>query len=104
MAVLGRPQGMAQRTFVDAEGVFWEVESVYPPVDWPDPRFDRTPPPGEELLGVRVTPIVGWLTFTSSAGTRRRLVPVPRDWVTASDADLERYCAAATPLGPTKLD
>ena len=90
------------RTFIDASGESWTVESTYPPVNWPDPRFDPTPIPGEELLGVRVTPIVGWLTFTSASGSRRRLVPVPGGWVTATDAQLERYCEAAVPLGPQK--
>lgn len=93
--LLGRPQGM--RTFTDADGVVWEVEPIYPHVPLPDPRFDPTPPPVEELLGVLLPPSHAFLLFVSTSGQRRRLKPVPRDWVTASDAQLARWCAEATP-------
>ena len=93
------------RTLLDADGVFWQVESVYPYVDLPHPQYDEGQElPGEELFGVRVSPIVGWLSFTSSAGTRRRLTPVPGGWETATNEQLARYCEAATPLGPAKHD
>ena len=39
-----------------------------------------------------------WLCF-ESADTRRRLSPVPPDWVTRSDAELETMCERALQQG-----
>jgi hypothetical protein len=88
------------RTFTDARGVVWEVEPIYPHVPLPDPRFDHSPPPVEELLGVMLPPSHGFLLFVSSTGARRRLKPVPRDWLTATDAQLARWCDEASPSSP----
>jgi hypothetical protein len=42
----------------------------------------------------------GWLTFESS-GVRKRLMPIPDGWETASDATLSDLCARAEVVGRT---
>jgi hypothetical protein len=36
----------------------------------------------------------GWLCF-ENGGEKRRLTPIPNDWMRATPDDLERYCQAA---------
>lgn len=39
----------------------------------------------------------GWLCFENDT-ERRRLAPIPENWLSASDAELEAYCNAARPV------
>jgi hypothetical protein len=69
---------MAQREFVDANGVQWLVWSTLP------------------SAGSVLAPDMqqGWLTFESDT-ERRRLVPIPHDWETAGKERMELYSRAA---------
>ena len=75
-------RGATHRTFTDARGTWWDVFAVYPESrQWP-----HTPLKG--------TFQQGWLCF--DAGTeKRRLSPIPDDWRTVSDKDLERLAERA---------
>lgn len=37
----------------------------------------------------------GWLCFEAEDGEKRRLVPVPQSWQSASDDELRRWCRLA---------
>ena len=39
----------------------------------------------------------GWLCFDSGV-EKRRLSPIPHDWTTCSDEDIDSYLAAAEPV------
>ena len=41
-----------------------------------------------------------WLVFESDEGEKRRLVPVPEDWLEVSDFELERWCMRAIRVPP----
>lgn len=69
---------MAIREFTDSMGVTWRV--------W------RTKPRAGSVYGETLRG--GWLTFESSEG-RRRLAPVPTDWVDATPQRLDLMCRAA---------
>ena len=74
--------GMAYREFLDSDGVSWRVWSTVPSA-------------GSRLRGGFDQ---GWLTFERTAGGAsplRRLVPIPKDWETASDDRLELMCQSA---------
>ena len=70
------------RTFTDARGVWWDVFAVYP-----EARLS----PHSQLKG---TFALGWLCFDSGA-EKRRLSPIPADWRTVSEAELEAMSARA---------
>ncbi|MFN2567686.1 MAG: hypothetical protein ABR499_22050, partial [Gemmatimonadaceae bacterium] len=74
--------GATHRNFTDARGVWWDVFAVYPEV--------RVSP----HLQLKGTFKDGWLCFDSGA-EKRRLSPIPDDWRTMSDADLERLAERA---------
>jgi len=65
--------------FVDSNGVTWRVWNTVPTT--------RTAVSGEFEKG--------WLTFESQTD-RRRLVPVPPNWESATPDRLELMCRAAT--------
>jgi hypothetical protein len=44
----------------------------------------------------------GWLSFESSAGEKRRLVPVPKDWEALTEKELRALCTSATAQAPRK--
>jgi hypothetical protein len=70
---------MALRTFTAGDGTTWNVWNVVPTLA----RDDR-----KLFLGMEMTE--GWLCFeSSSSGTKKRIVPVPEEWETWSDGDLE---------------
>src|SRR5262249_47280410 len=69
---------MGIRSFVEARGASGRVRANFPGVV------------SQLVAGMHV----GWLTFTC-AGERRRLAPIPHDWLTAPASVLEEYCAAA---------
>jgi hypothetical protein len=68
--------GTAHRAFTDARRVTWDVFAVYPVV---------RPPPHAQLRG---TFRQGWLCFDSTV-EKRRLSPIPRNWQSLSDRELE---------------
>ncbi len=70
------------RTFTDARGTWWDVFAVYP---------ESRQPVHSPLRG---TFQQGWLCFDSGA-EKRRLSPIPEDWRTVSDAELERLAEGA---------
>ncbi|HXD47665.1 MAG TPA: hypothetical protein VN600_02755 [Gemmatimonadaceae bacterium] len=65
------------REFVDASGVRWSVWSTVP-----------------DMRGVMGSMQGGWLTFESAIG-RRRLVPIPPEWESASTGTLRDLCGRA---------
>ncbi len=74
--------GTTHRTFTDARGIWWDVFAVYP---------ESRPSPHFRLKG---TFEQGWLCFDSGT-EKRRLSPIPEDWRTVSDAELEQLAARA---------
>jgi hypothetical protein len=64
------------RSFTDARGVWWDVFAVYP-----ESR-------GASHTQLKGTFAQGWLCFDSGA-EKRRLSPIPDDWRTVSEAELE---------------
>jgi hypothetical protein len=72
------------REFVDAAGVSWRVWSTVP----------------YTAIGVAGAMQRGWLTF-ESLDQRRRLVPIPEDWESASLAELRSFCRRAEPVAQT---
>lgn len=79
---------VADLTFTDSAGVFWEVFEVH--------RVSATPrgvSPGLER---------GWLTFASE-GQKRRVAPYPADWAKLPAPELERLCASARVAAPPRF-
>lgn len=70
------------RTFTGEGGVTWDVFAVYP-----EARLS----PHSQLKG---TFSQGWLCYDSGV-EKRRLSPIPDDWQTLSDQELERLAARA---------
>ena len=97
---------MAYREFHDATGSKWRVWDVYP--QFLDRRGsqnrreqDRESEDRRDLSRVHVSPGLaeGWLCFEREEEEKRRLAPIPRDWVIATERQLADYCAAAAPVG-----
>jgi hypothetical protein len=110
---------MAYRTFIDSDGTRWEVwavrlqaverrsgrerranahgrsESSHAPLT-ERRRGDRRQLHGHESPRLRVGERFagGWLAFESPT-ERRRLAPIPADWLTASDRELGSLCERA---------
>ena len=78
--------GAAHRAFTDARGVSWDVFAVYP-----ETRLS----PHSQLKG---TYPQGWLCYDSGT-EKRRLTPIPEDWQSLSDKELERLAATAEVAG-----
>lgn len=74
--------GATHRTITDAGGVRWDVFAVYP-----EARLS----PHSQLRG---TFAQGWLCYDSETG-KRRLSPIPENWQSLTDTDLERLAARA---------
>lgn len=68
------------RSFQDSTGAVWEVFEVR-----------RS---SQKALAVSVGLEHGWLSFVNGAH-KRRLAPFPREWETATQAELEQLCAVA---------
>src|SRR5918999_2144162 len=73
---------MPLRELTDSAGVAWRVWDTIPSAE---SVYD------EHMRG-------GWLTFQNSAGSRRRLAPIPRGWEEAPVERLELMCRAAEPV------
>jgi hypothetical protein len=99
---------MAFRTFLDSRGEEWQAYDVTPPVD-ERRHYDRratseaSEPERREsddrrLSVGRVSRLVsrgeGWLCF-ERGDDRRRLTPIPKDWLKATDEELEQYRESA---------
>jgi hypothetical protein len=100
---------MAHREFVDAQGVRWQVWAVVPASadrrELPDRRGDGRTERERRVrreVRVRMEPGLanGWLVF-ESAHEKRRLHPIPDDWVTRGDAELAALVAQAAPAPRT---
>jgi hypothetical protein len=102
---------MAHRTFTDAGGVEWTVYDVIPRTDDRRAEERRRDPEGDigtedrrqedrriEIghLPSRLTD--GWLCF-ESAGDRRRLQPIPAEWMSMPEAELHDLLGQARPAG-----
>ncbi|HEY1226624.1 MAG TPA: hypothetical protein VGF26_04830 [Ramlibacter sp.] len=110
---------MAYRTFIDADGVTWQVWDVHPELAErraADRRRMQVPPPtppGDRRAGnerrrraerrVQVRPGFehGWLVFDSAVGVRR-LAPGPPDWENLPDTSLVAWCRQALETGRTR--
>jgi hypothetical protein len=99
------------RVFRDSEGVEWQTWDVVPQlaerrvrdrraerVAYSDER--RRQPDRRVTVGRR--PVLsrglngGWLCFEANV-QKRRLTPIPADWLACAEEQLERYCRAAKP-------
>ena len=97
---------MAQREFVDSDGVRWLVWAVMPSLAdrrelsdrRHDPRSKRERRTRRELR-VRMEPGLakGWLVF-ESAHEKRRLHPIPESWASLDDASLSSLMRDARPV------
>ena len=100
---------MPYRRFIDSEGRPWRVWDVVPsPIDrrlsMRRIRVSRILHPDRRVRERRVDQARSrvyfppsersWLCF-ESAEVKRRLSPIPADWVTRDDADLAALCAEA---------
>ena len=105
---------MAYRVFIDSNGVEWQAWDVLPKAferrignrrvcREPLPRAERRHGDRRQVDG-RWTPLTsglrdGWLCFDAAAeGARRRLSPVPLNWESCDQPELEDYCRSATPV------
>jgi hypothetical protein len=77
---------MAARTFADSAGTIWQVFEVH--------RSSTNP--GAVSSGLEQ----GWLSFTSGEA-RRRLAPIPKEWETSPDEELDRLCSTARVVPPS---
>ena len=84
---------MALREFKDRNGVEWRVWDITPETSHPATRIE------DYLQGF----LDGWLVFERvDGGEKRRLYPLPTQWDSASDEDLERLCSTADPVRTTE--
>jgi hypothetical protein len=71
------------RLFDDARGVRWDVWAVHP---------ESRP---SQLWALPASFRTGWLVF-ESASEKRRLSPIPANWLTLPESELERLCDQAS--------
>ena len=108
------------RTFLDPRGRRWEVWMVHPSSIERRKMERRTPVENaiflieQRVLGDRRTSVgtrgavaseysSGWLCFASD-GEKRRLAPVPVNWMSANDGQVAEWCRIAKRVikcGPT---
>lgn len=102
---------MAYRNFVDSNGMEWQTWDVLPNgyerrqgdrrVSRERVSFAERRHGDRRVVQGRWTPLTsglrdGWLCFESLEG-RRRLTPIPGDWESCPDRELEAYCRSASP-------
>lgn len=94
------------REFRDGSGVKWRVWDVKPAAPVIDRRLlmrravrsnefagpNRRHADRRQTVGTYLSS--GWLAFDSVLG-RRRLMQIPKDWSTANESDLCRFCQQA---------
>ncbi|MDB4879939.1 MAG: hypothetical protein JWL60_1385 [Gemmatimonadetes bacterium] len=76
------PDRGAHRSFVDASGITWDAFAVHPSAETTGKA--RLPEPFQS----------GWLSFDCGA-ERRRLSPIPADWLTVPEYALRELCRRA---------
>jgi hypothetical protein len=99
---------MPYRTFHDSAGTEWQVWDIVPrlserrineltdrrvlerEVPFPNRRYDARRLTETRRAVLRGSYAHGWLCFESDQG-KRRLSPIPADWATCSDEELEAY-------------
>lgn len=86
-APAGATAQTTHRTFVDPDGIKWQVWEIKPDVA------------GKVGGTARVHPNLadGWLCFESANGEKRRLAPIPPDWTRYTSSQLIGLCGSATP-------
>lgn len=107
---------MSYRLFEDSTGTEWQVWDVVPRLE--ERRLASTP---DRRVDIKVIPFAdrrrlprrvvqtrrailsgsyahGWLCF-ESPGEKRRLSPIPGDWITCDDETLEAYMSTAKRVG-----
>jgi hypothetical protein len=84
--VAGDDAFLPHRFFVDAQGVRWDAFAVMPTAE-PKRGLSRLPEPYQH----------GWLCFESES-EKRRLGPIPENWVQASEDELRRLRDSAQPV------
>lgn len=99
---------MALRTFTDSQGTRWDVWNVTSYVlrgqerrgdeGGAAPEYEGPERRGGTQNSLVPNPGAGWLCFQSDAD-KRRLAPVPSDWISASDAELEALLADSVAVG-----
>ncbi|HEV7388466.1 MAG TPA: hypothetical protein VGN73_07645 [Gemmatimonadaceae bacterium] len=88
----GRPRTTTHRSFVDTDGVEWNVWEIKP---------SSVQGTGSMLM---LQPVVepylerGWLCFESNRGEKRRFAPVPSDWERYSFHQIIELWRRATPV------
>jgi len=103
---------MGYRVFKDSRGTEWQTWDVVPRLEdrrvserrkvvAPPPHTDRrTNSDRRILMGPRSVLTAGldsgWLCFEAPS-EKRRLTPIPSDWLSCGVDCLEKYCAAAKP-------
>lgn len=83
---------MGRRRFSDQDGIQWEVHDVVALPGFGRPGEPQLAPHSEVFRAART-----WLVFECPSG-KRRLASIPDDWESASDAELQRLLALATPV------
>ena len=101
---------MGYRVFRDSQGTEWQAWDVVPQLTErreierrvraaPLEHADRRRMPDRRVIKGRRPTLTagldrGWLCFENS-GEKRRLTPIPPDWLRCTPAELELYCQAA---------
>jgi hypothetical protein len=110
---------MGHRTFIDRDGVTWQVWDVYPQLAERRRVARRIPPSSlpagardqrsagdrrhrhEVRVSVREGYEHGWLAFDSVAGSRR-VAPIPAHWDALPDDSLIALCGRAVEAARTR--
>ena len=90
---------MSHRSFIDSVGRRWDVWTVKPENIERRSGTEATPTLERRRRREFRVPLGrkwsdGWLAFETD-GDRRRLAPIPENWIDLDDATLERMCGAA---------
>jgi hypothetical protein len=106
---------MGYRLFKDSQGTEWQTWDVVPHLAerrTGDRRRVNAPPPGRERRAMdrRITSSrrsvvsagldCGWLCFEAPV-EKRRLAPIPADWLRCAEEQLEEYLRQAKPAPRT---
>jgi hypothetical protein len=113
-AAEGRRKRMGYRVFRDSQGTEWQTWDVVPhlterratdrrraAVAAAMPAVERRATP-DRRMGAGRRPLLsagldaGWLCFEAPS-EKRRLTPIPADWLRCDEACLEHYCRQARP-------
>lgn len=100
---------MPYRQFVDPEGSTWDVWEVRPAAAeaaLKKVRAQRDPSGSTDWSTGRVVSAAlasGWLCFESGA-QKRRLAPIPTDWLDVPTSALSELCGMATPVTRTRRE